>query len=183
MREPLVSDTGHVVRPEPATASAHCFQVASKFWTEYGVLERERDGGFQKPQLIPCVMALSSNLLGIDRGLLAEEAQRVGELNFMILAGGGVLERTAPGKNRSEEHTSELQSQSNLVCRLLLEKKKTPYLTRLLHQLSQMQLQTSPIVLYDLRALDARLSHVYHNQPPAHAPDEPSPPCVPDPLH
>src|SRR2546427_5713562 len=27
---------------------------------------------------------------------------------------------------RSEEHTSELQSQSNLVCRLLLLKKKTP---------------------------------------------------------
>src|SRR2546430_5116406 len=29
------------------------------------------------------------------------------------------------GRDRSEEHTSELQSQSNLVCRLLLEKKKT----------------------------------------------------------
>src|SRR2546430_10135812 len=29
-----------------------------------------------------------------------------------------------PDHNRSEEHTSELQSQSNLVCRLLLEKKK-----------------------------------------------------------
>src|SRR2546430_6430889 len=28
------------------------------------------------------------------------------------------------GNRRSEEHTSELQSQSNLVCRLLLEKKK-----------------------------------------------------------
>src|SRR2546430_10880011 len=28
-------------------------------------------------------------------------------------------------RKRSEEHTSELQSQSNLVCRLLLEKKKT----------------------------------------------------------
>src|SRR2546427_9587722 len=28
------------------------------------------------------------------------------------------------GADRSEEHTSELQSQSNLVCRLLLEKKK-----------------------------------------------------------
>src|SRR2546430_7877438 len=28
------------------------------------------------------------------------------------------------GHGRSEEHTSELQSQSNLVCRLLLEKKK-----------------------------------------------------------
>src|SRR2546430_6199690 len=29
-----------------------------------------------------------------------------------------------PAASRSEEHTSELQSQSNLVCRLLLEKKK-----------------------------------------------------------
>src|SRR2546427_6431713 len=32
--------------------------------------------------------------------------------------------RSCNCKNRSEEHTSELQSQSNLVCRLLLEKKK-----------------------------------------------------------
>src|SRR2546430_17620877 len=31
---------------------------------------------------------------------------------------------------RSEEHTSELQSQSNLVCRLLLEKKKSPVQNR-----------------------------------------------------
>src|SRR3989475_9150321 len=31
------------------------------------------------------------------------------------------------GGERSEEHTSELQSQSNLVCRLLLEKKKNNY--------------------------------------------------------
>src|SRR2546430_17442749 len=32
--------------------------------------------------------------------------------------------RTKDHEQRSEEHTSELQSQSNLVCRLLLEKKK-----------------------------------------------------------
>src|SRR2546430_4980033 len=37
-------------------------------------------------------------------------------------AGSGIGRATAVG--RSEEHTSELQSQSNLVCRLLLEKKK-----------------------------------------------------------
>src|SRR2546427_3086332 len=38
----------------------------------------------------------------------------------------GSPERPCPGASgwRSEEHTSELQSQSNLVCRLLLEKKK-----------------------------------------------------------
>src|SRR5688572_32500418 len=37
---------------------------------------------------------------------------------------GGVAVPLEPGQARSEEHTSELQSQSNLVCRLLLEKKK-----------------------------------------------------------
>src|SRR2546430_9755066 len=41
--------------------------------------------------------------------------------------------------SRSEEHTSELQSQSNLVCRLLLEKKKKhPY-----HQLQESGIRTS----------------------------------------
>src|SRR2546430_9620311 len=39
----------------------------------------------------------------------------------------GLLQR------RSEEHTSELQSQSNLVCRLLLEKKKNNSTTHLAH--------------------------------------------------
>src|SRR5256886_9058013 len=40
------------------------------------------------------------------------------------LRGPGALASSLPGSGRSEEHTSELQSQSNLVCRLLLEKKK-----------------------------------------------------------
>src|SRR5437588_2823405 len=34
---------------------------------------------------------------------------------------------TSAVRSRSEEHTSELQSHSDLVCRLLLEKKKTDY--------------------------------------------------------
>src|SRR5260370_39456219 len=34
---------------------------------------------------------------------------------------------SAKAASRSEEHTSELQSHLNLVCRLLLEKKKTQY--------------------------------------------------------
>src|SRR2546430_13396537 len=39
-------------------------------------------------------------------------------------------------RSRSEEHTSELQSQSNLVCRLLLEKKnKPPRLTALIQDM------------------------------------------------
>src|SRR5437016_9643677 len=38
--------------------------------------------------------------------------------------GGSYGYRGADGRVRSEEHTSELQSLTNLVCRLLLEKKK-----------------------------------------------------------
>src|SRR2546430_10937545 len=43
-----------------------------------------------------------------------------------VVAGTERPARRRPGeaRARSEEHTSELQSQSNLVCRLLLEKKK-----------------------------------------------------------
>src|SRR2546430_4264630 len=42
--------------------------------------------------------------------------------------------RARPGSRRSEEHTSELQSQSNLVCRLLLEKKKRRTLRPRIHE-------------------------------------------------
>src|SRR2546430_10195170 len=41
---------------------------------------------------------------------------------------------TVKSSVRSEEHTSELQSQANLVCRLLLEKKKKTLLTHLVIQ-------------------------------------------------
>src|SRR2546430_7784826 len=40
-----------------------------------------------------------------------------------------VVRRWPSSPDRSEEHTSELQSQSNLVCRLLLEKTKNAYTT------------------------------------------------------
>src|SRR5437588_4166382 len=41
-----------------------------------------------------------------------------------LLGGGALLLRPPAVRARSEEHTSELQSHSDLVCRLLLEKKK-----------------------------------------------------------
>src|SRR5256886_9707706 len=50
---------------------------------------------------------------------------------------GHVREEMAnPLPYRSEEHTSELQSQSNLVCRLLLEKKKKIAYCLILHRSS-----------------------------------------------
>src|SRR5688572_32344539 len=49
---------------------------------------------------------------------LVRARRRGGRLELVALKGPSLVEA------RSEEHTSELQSQSNLVCRLLLEKKK-----------------------------------------------------------
>src|SRR2546427_5236351 len=47
-------------------------------------------------------------LVSVQKCLRTDDIEEVGDI----------------GTQRSEEHTSELQSQSNLVCRLLLEKKK-----------------------------------------------------------
>src|SRR2546427_2223778 len=55
-----------------------------------------------------------------------DELQATRAIDFRVRLGlnTGLVVVGAIGDNRSEEHTSELQSQSNLVCRLLLEKKK-----------------------------------------------------------
>src|SRR2546427_9481358 len=56
---------------------------------------------------------------------VAGKSPIVQDLISKFLSGkGGASLLNALGDGRSEEHTSELQSQSNLVCRLLLEKKK-----------------------------------------------------------
>src|SRR2546427_7816162 len=45
-------------------------------------------------------------------------------IHEQVADAGAKVVQVGPDQCRSEEHTSELQSQSNLVCRLLLEKKK-----------------------------------------------------------
>src|SRR2546430_8180167 len=61
----------------------------------------------------------------LDRGRL-ERGERHVEAEILehepLRAVGGLVPVELQAHGRSEEHTSELQSQSNLVCRLLLEK-------------------------------------------------------------
>src|SRR2546430_15515360 len=71
--------------------------------------------------------ALPISLLGELRPELAERVPdaRARTALWYAIVDSDVIEFVRRG--RSEEHTSELQSQSNLVCRLLLEKKKKTY--------------------------------------------------------
>src|SRR5688572_32474138 len=68
--------------------------------------------------------------LPISRGLepgkdgAVQQAEGRGRRRRLRARAAGAQRHHSLGVDRSEEHTSELQSQSNLVCRLLLEKKK-----------------------------------------------------------
>src|SRR5690606_42148683 len=59
---------------------------------------------------------------GADRHQNGAHRQRL-----PIIRRAGLPQKPEDDNRRSEEHTSELQSRENLVCRLLLEKKKHPH--------------------------------------------------------
>src|SRR2546426_2216689 len=69
--------------------------------------------------LFPYTTLFRSLVDGVRLVVLHEQHDR-----RMRGTGEALVDRAARGAPRSEEHTSELQSPCNLVCRLLLEKKK-----------------------------------------------------------
>src|SRR5690242_14551812 len=84
--------------------------------------------GIARGALVIAGLTILSRVLGLARTLVFSQrvgasclgtayvtANQVPNLVYELVLGGGA---------RSEEHTSELQSHVNLVCRLLLEKKK-----------------------------------------------------------
>src|SRR2546427_7310831 len=79
----------------------------------YTTLFRSRALGNAQEQMGQDELGQQRAQRGMRRGQRAGVQQQLGRLHAHAL------------EQRSEEHTSELQSQSNLVCRLLLEKNKT----------------------------------------------------------
>src|SRR2546426_3462382 len=75
----------------------------------YTTLFRSRRQGVRRSRIRRCQVA--------ERGVASETNRQPGNASPGHASAGNV--------SRSEEHTSELQSPCNLVCRLLLEKKKT----------------------------------------------------------
>src|SRR2546427_8614500 len=67
------------------------------------------------------ILIWGTNFVAMKFGLLTLSPMLLSALRFVVASLPFLLFVRPP---RSEEHTSELQSQSNLVCRLLLEKKK-----------------------------------------------------------
>src|SRR2546430_10244638 len=95
---------------------------------------------------------------------------------------GSQVSRLLRRRGRSEEHTSELQSQSNLVCRLLLEKKKNR--GALLPRPARVLLPTPPhppAPPPTPRPNPTPLTH--HPTPPAPPPFTASPPPAARPRH
>src|SRR5690606_35336670 len=79
-----------------------------------------------------CVTFTDGTILGavLDRNGLRPGRWWLTAGGRVVLASESGVLPIAPGDVRSEEHTSELQSRENLVCRLLLEKKKIRTQTR-----------------------------------------------------
>src|SRR5688572_32874760 len=97
--------------PRPST---HTSQSLSLFFSTYGAhrdlhsFPTRRSSDLTKATITTAAAACALTVLGATA--------RAANTTTTTITGGDT---------RSEEHTSELQSQSNLVCRLLLEKKKT----------------------------------------------------------
>src|SRR2546426_4986982 len=72
-----------------------------------------------------CALPICSRVIALmlPRGA---QSRRLGGIWRLLqhIPAAGPESRAEGGESRSEEHTSELQSPCNLVCRLLLEKKK-----------------------------------------------------------
>src|SRR2546430_13209097 len=97
-------------RPPRSTLFPYTTLFRSKTAAQFSVLETCTGN---EPQVVH---------IGQTTGML--RTARKGRFKFAPKILRVLVAQQEVGQGRSEEHTSELQSQSNLVCRLLLEKKK-----------------------------------------------------------
>src|SRR5476649_2978899 len=82
------------------------------------------DGALQDAEAVAFASGAGDILAGAR--IVATMAEALDGINFAAAVSARLREFSPPGRHRSEEHTSELQSHSELVCPLLLEKKKAP---------------------------------------------------------
>src|SRR2546427_6563597 len=94
----------------------------NRHWTEtlFSLLVEGPGLQFEAGQFVRIALDIDGERIARPFSFVNPPADPVHEFYGIVVPEGPLSPRLA----RSEEHTSELQSQSNLVCRLLLEKKK-----------------------------------------------------------
>src|SRR2546430_9342950 len=131
----------HRARPCPARWSCTSSCALTRWLTE----EREMMSRMKRRTALATIAAMTALVVAawVATPRAQTAGERIGQVTFATSCGAAVQKPFERGVallhsfwyieaakaftavTRSEEHTSELQSQSNLVCRLLLEKKKT----------------------------------------------------------
>src|SRR5438067_8396987 len=130
--------------------------IEADFWIQYnelgGIQDSEVPGGTGNPDYTEALAALDEDMDQYIHDNTDDEITHHTFLNAYLMSKGAapanldpfrtLMGSTATGvnSNRSEEHTSELQSRFDLVCRLLLEKKKIT--RRIINTPSEKQLRT-----------------------------------------
>src|SRR5690242_16255055 len=91
----------------------------------YVLIRRTPGPGYGMLIRCTCCGRPMTDLVLVNANVLTMDPNRPRATSVAIAQGRiTALDEVPPGAARSEEHTSELQSHVNLVCRLLLEKKK-----------------------------------------------------------
>src|SRR3989454_6758833 len=116
---PASEDARHVDHVLLRVAAVHAEGVQLEQLAGVVLVEPQRDA-------LP-IIEIEQHRRALGRGdqEILEPAQRVRADHVLDVIGQQEPVGALAEKHRSEEHTSELQSPCNLVCRLLLEKKKT----------------------------------------------------------
>src|SRR5699024_12032784 len=104
------------VAPIPSTPGASRFPYTTLFRSSFWHWALGADGGHGHAQ----PPFRSSRLIGAERQPTSDCRQSLQQSPAVRLSNIGIERRV---RKRSEEHTSELQSRFDIVCRLLLEKK------------------------------------------------------------
>src|SRR5207253_4857322 len=100
----------------PAPPSSHLFPYTTLFRSDFGA---------RRYQVRAAIASYDQSVATYRQTVLSAFQEVEDNLaTLQVLARESVAERAAA--DRSEEHTSELQSRGHLVCRLLLEKKNEP---------------------------------------------------------
>src|SRR5690606_18936051 len=115
-----------MVPPDPTLKGLQCLRG---LWTGEGADAARVRAGIAATRAAPPRAGLPVVVVhGLDDGLVPVAFSSAPYVAHARAAGRDVRYWQVKNAQRSEEHTSELQSRENLVCRLLLEKKKDKFL-------------------------------------------------------